>query len=54
VHPAKGPATDGIRGNGVGLSIVRTIVERVGGRVEVADSQLGGARSTISLPALQA
>lgn len=44
---------DGIRGKGVGLSIVRAIVERAGGRVEVGDSHLGGARFTIALPCLQ-
>jgi signal transduction histidine kinase len=45
---------EGIRGKGVGLSIVRTIVERAGGRVEVGASHLGGARFTIALPRLQA
>ncbi len=42
-------APEGVRGKGVGLSIVRTIVERAGGRVEVSDSHLGGARFTILL-----
>ncbi len=42
-----------IRGKGVGLSIVRAIVERAGGRVVVGDSHLGGARFTIALPCLQ-
>ena len=43
-------AAEGVRGKGVGLSIVRAIVERAGGRVDVADSSLGGARFTITLP----
>ncbi len=44
---------EGSRGKGVGLSIVRAIVERAGGRVEVGDSHLGGARFTIALPSLE-
>ncbi len=43
---------EGIRGKGLGLSIVRAIVERAGGRLEVGDSHLGGARFTIGLPCL--
>ncbi len=39
-----------VRGRGVGLSIVRAIVERAGGRVDVTDSHLGGARLTIAVP----
>jgi signal transduction histidine kinase len=42
-----------IQGKGVGLSIARAVVERAGGRVEVGDSHLGGARFTIALPTLQ-
>lgn len=46
--------TNGARGKGIGLAIVRTIVERAGGRVRVLDSPLGGARFVVSLPAIQA
>lgn len=42
------------RGFGIGLSIVRTIAERAGGSVRVADSPLGGARFVVSLPSLRA
>lgn len=42
------------RGKGIGLAIVRTIVERAGGRVRVLDSPLGGARFVVSLPVIQA
>ena len=42
-----------IRGKGVGLSIVRAIIERAGGRVDVADSRLGGARFTIAFPSIE-
>ena len=38
-------------GAGIGLAIVRTIVERVGGNVCVEDSPIGGARFRMSLPA---
>jgi signal transduction histidine kinase len=37
-------------GSGIGLSLVRLMVERAGGRVVVADSPLGGARFVVSLP----
>jgi signal transduction histidine kinase len=38
-------------GVGLGLSMVRTIVERHGGTVEVDDAPLGGARFVVRLPA---
>lgn len=38
-------------GSGLGLSIVRRIAERHGGLVTVGDSELGGARFTLALPA---
>lgn len=36
-------------GNGVGLALVRLLVERAGGRVEVGPSPLGGARFVVVL-----
>ena len=36
-------------GSGIGLALVRLMLERAGGRVEVGDSPLGGARFCISL-----
>lgn len=38
-------------GTGIGLAIVKTIVERLGGEVRVCDSPLGGARFELDLPA---
>lgn len=43
--------TEGKSGSGLGLSIVREIVERCGGRVEAKSSPLGGASFGFSLPA---
>jgi len=37
-------------GTGLGLAIVKAISERHGGTVEVAESTLGGARFTVTLP----
>jgi signal transduction histidine kinase len=37
-------------GSGIGLALVRMILERAGGRVEVRDSPLGGARFALTLP----
>jgi signal transduction histidine kinase len=37
-------------GSGIGLALVRMILERVGGRVEVGDAPLGGARFAITVP----
>ena len=51
---ARANAATRARGKGIGLAIVRTIVERAGGRVRVLDSPLGGARFVVSLPAVQA
>jgi two-component system phosphate regulon sensor histidine kinase PhoR len=37
-------------GSGIGLALVRMILERVGGRVEVSDAPLGGARFAVAVP----
>ncbi len=37
-------------GSGIGLAVVRLLVERIGGEVDVVDSELGGARFRIRLP----
>ncbi len=39
-------------GSGIGLAIVRLMIERIGGEVEVGDSAFGGARFSIRLPLL--
>jgi signal transduction histidine kinase len=41
-----------IRGSGLGLSLVRGIVESHGGNVRIGDSSAGGAAFTVTLPAL--
>jgi signal transduction histidine kinase len=38
------------RGNGIGLALVRLMVERAGGRVDVEPSPLGGARFVAMVP----
>jgi len=38
------------RGTGIGLALVRLMLERAGGRVEVDASPLGGARFTLAVP----
>jgi predicted RND superfamily exporter protein/signal transduction histidine kinase len=40
-------------GSGVGLAISREIVEALGGTIELATDAGGGARATVSLPAIQ-
>jgi len=37
-------------GSGIGLALVRLMVERAGGRVSVGEASLGGARFTLTLP----
>jgi len=37
-------------GSGIGLALVRLILERAGGRVEVRDSPLGGVRFAVTIP----
>lgn len=50
----RGTVPQGIRGKGVGLAIVRAIVERAGGRVSVTASPSGGARFVLAFPAVGA
>ena len=37
-------------GQGIGLAVVREIVELCGGTLEISDSDLGGARVTAIFP----
>ena len=37
-------------GSGIGLALVRMILERAGGRVEIRESPLGGARFAVTIP----
>jgi signal transduction histidine kinase len=37
-------------GSGIGLALVRTILERAGGRVDIRESPLGGARFAVTIP----
>ena len=37
-------------GSGIGLALVRLMVERAGGRVDLTESPLGGARFVVSVP----
>ncbi len=37
-------------GSGIGLALVRMILERAGGRVDIQDSPLGGARFAVTVP----
>jgi signal transduction histidine kinase len=47
----RGDKSRGQRGMGLGLSLVKAVVEAHGGRVEAQDSPLGGARLAVWLPA---
>jgi signal transduction histidine kinase len=42
--------TTGADGSGIGLALVRLILERAGGRVDVRDSPLGGIRFAVTIP----
>lgn len=53
-HRARGGRSVTRPGCGIGLAIVRTIVERGGGNVRVDDSPLGGARFIIRFPTAKA
>ena len=46
----RGDKSRGQRGLGLGLSLVKAIVEAHGGRVEVASREGEGARFTVTLP----
>jgi len=41
---------NGATGSGIGLSVVRSLVERMGGAAAVTESSTGGARFTVRLP----
>ncbi len=41
-------------GNGIGLAVVRRIVNRHNGTIDISNSPLGGARFSVSLPLDQA
>jgi signal transduction histidine kinase len=43
-------ATTAANGSGIGLALVRLMLERTGGRVELEGSPLGGARFIVSIP----
>lgn len=43
-------ATTAANGSGIGLALVRLMLERTGGRVDLVDSPLGGARFSITVP----
>ncbi len=53
-HRMRGCASRGTPGSGIGLAIVRTIVERAAGSVHADASTLGGARFVVRLLAAQA
>jgi signal transduction histidine kinase len=39
-----------VSGSGIGLALVRLMLERAGGRVGLEDSRLGGARFVVMVP----
>ncbi len=43
-----------VPGSGLGLSIVKDVAELYGGRVSLADSELGGLRAVLEIPAAEA
>lgn len=45
----KGYTTDTAGGSGLGMFLVKTLIESYGGSIEVKDSELGGARFDIYL-----
>lgn len=46
----KGDRARGRSGSGLGLSIAKTAVERVGGSIQIRNSERGGAKIEVSLP----
>jgi two-component system phosphate regulon sensor histidine kinase PhoR len=44
-------STSAASGSGLGLAVVRRLLERAGGRIDVGDSPLGGARFFLRVPA---
>ena len=44
-------STSAASGSGLGLAVVRRLLERAGGRIDVGDSPLGGARFCLRVPA---
>jgi two-component system sensor histidine kinase KdpD len=48
-----GRGADGDRGTGLGLAVVRGLVEAVGGQVRARQSRLGGLAIEIDLPAAE-
>jgi signal transduction histidine kinase len=47
---AKRGANASSKGTGIGLVVVRLMVERIGGEVDVVESPLGGAQFRVRLP----
>jgi signal transduction histidine kinase len=43
-------ATSAANGTGIGLALVRLMLERAGGRVDIEDSPFGGARFVLAIP----
>jgi signal transduction histidine kinase len=43
-------AATSAKGTGIGLALVRMMVERAGGRANLEDSPLGGARFVVTIP----
>ena len=48
----RGSSSAEISGHGIGLAVVKTLMERMGGRVQVADTPGGGADFQLRLPVL--
>ena len=48
----RGSTTGEVSGHGIGLAVVKTLMERMGGSVAVADAPAGGADFQLRLPAL--
>jgi signal transduction histidine kinase len=48
----RGSTTGEVSGHGIGLAVVKTLMERMGGTVAVIDAPAGGADFQLRLPAL--